>query len=588
MKKIPALFLGLSVTFFFNINIAFAKDELTNAQEDYILKSESNDESLESFDFEENNIVNKEEYYKNLESNMEINPVKEDLNEENSKDFKTYSNDTAKDNYTEKENSIDFKEIYYYQKIDLDKNYLGSKFVETNIGRDLILIKEEDKHKYKDKWVKIGKEIHYINNKGEKVKGFFNEKNDKYFFTENGLLTNDELADNSGIYEIDNNGKLSLLFKPKKGWNYISNKSYYYNQRGEILKGLQVINDNRYVFNLQTGQVEKDKIVSIGNQKYYSQDDGIARRIGWDYFNGHFSYVQNDGSYSKGLTEVSNRHYFFSKDGDLVTDSNRKVNNQWWYFDFFGVGKKTDGRFKTGWHGDYYYFKDGKRAQGYQKINGKLYYFDDRYYNIRRNFNGAFDFKRYYFGNDGVGRYVGEISKKRHSSGTDGFKKGQTKNAGRLTPYYNQRDYRWANRSFAQTGSDFKTMGCGSTSMAMALSRVKKDSEIYPTTVSKDAWYYTNTDGTEWAFVKDEAIRYGLKAYRVPINHIALVQALSEGPVVIRVGPGYFTDAGHFMVLDSYNNGYFYLNDPYNWNNTIDKYTFNILKQSTTTAWIIK
>lgn len=300
----------------------------------------------------------------------------------------------------------------------------------------------------------------------------------------------------------------------------------------------------------------------------------------------HFAYVQPDGSYSKGLTAVANRHYFFSQTGNMMTDTNQKVGNQWWYFDFWGVGKKTNGNFKTGWHGDYYFFKDGKKAQGYQWINGKLYYFDDRYYNMRRNFYGAVDFKVYHFGSNGVGKFVQNISTKRHASGAEGFKPGQTRNVNRATPYYSQRDPRWSARSFARTGSNFGSMGCGST--AMALARVKNDSGIYPTTVAKDAWYYTNVDGTEWEFVPDEAIRYGVKANRVPINEIALSQALKEGPVVIRISPGYFINAGHFMVLDSYNNGYFYLNDPFYWHNTNDKHSFARLKGSTTTAWLIK
>lgn len=272
----------------------------------------------------------------------------------------------------------------------------------------------------------------------------------------------------------------------------------------------------------------------------------------------------------------------------MMTDTNQKINEQWWYFDFYGQGKKTNGKFKRGWYGDYYYFNDGKRAQGYQKINGKLYYFDDRYYNKRKNFYGAFDFKAYYFDANGVGKFIGNISKKRHASGTEGFKSGQTKNIGRFTPYYSQRDYRWAGRPFARTGSNFDSMGCAPTAMAMALSRVKKDSGIYPTTVAKDAWYYTNWEGTEWEFIPDEAIRYGLRAYRVPIDQTALSQALREGPVVIRVSPGNFINAGHFMVLDSYNNGYFYINDPYHWHNTANKHSFSKVKQSTTTAWLIK
>jgi glucan-binding YG repeat protein len=394
--------------------------------------------------------------------------------------------------------------------------------------------------------------------------------------------------------EAENHGNLSennlqdTNQSPKSGWVSDGENSFFYGKDGKPLKGLQEIDGKRYIFNKDTGRLEKDIFQNIGDTRYYADKDGVCRRIGRDYFNGNFSYVKENGLLSKGLTEVSKRHYFFDNFGNMMTDTNQNVGGQWRYFDFFGEGKKTNGSFRKGRYGDYYYFEDGKRAQGYQKIDGKLYYFDDRYYNKRRNFYGAYDFKAYYFDSNGVGKFQNNITKERTPSGTDGFKAGQSHDYGRKTPYYNQRDPRRANRIFARSNDNFASAACGSTAMAMALSRVKNDPGIYPTTVAKDAWYYTNGEGTEWEFVPDEAIRYGLKAHRVPINEKALIQALQEGPVVVRVSPGYFINAGHFMVIDSYRNGNFYINDPYYYENTNVGHPFSRIRADVTTAWLIK
>lgn len=596
-KKLPILVGVLSISFIIGPNISYAEDQYlddSNNKEIIIEEDTVSDENLLDLEFEEVEITSqKSSNYSESQSLDSLDSDEESdqtIDEEDSSENQDKEELASDSTIIEENKDQNFKEedIFRYIKIDLDKLYMGDKVVDPGICRDVIDVGKQDEKSFKNKWVKVGDQIHYIDSKGKRLSGLHKFGDNSYYFGDKGLLRNDKLALNSGVYEFDDKGNATLLSKPKKGWLYLDDKTYYYDKRGQLLKGLQEVASNRYIFNPKTGQVEKNKISKINGNKYFSADNGHARKIGWDYYNGHFAYVKADGSYSKGLTSVSNRHYFFSQDGNMMTDTNQKVGNQWWYFDFFGEGRKTKGNFKKGWHGDYYYFKDGKRAQGYQWINGKLYYFDDRYYNKRKNFNGAFNFKTYYFDANGVGRFTGNISRKRHPSGTEGFKPGQSRNVGRFTPYYSQRDYRWAGRPFARSGSNFASMGCGSTAMAMALSRVKKDPGIYPTTIAKDAWHYTNIEGTEWEFIPDEAIRYGVKAHRVPINKIALSQALKEGPVVIRVGPGYFINAGHFMVLDSFNNGYFYLNDPYYWKNTANKHTFERLKGSTTTAWLIK
>lgn len=591
-KKFTVLLAALSLSFLINPSNSYASENLVESEKTTSIESDISKEEtefvttsdLEVEENEDNNLFSTEEV--EIEDDNEVVSSNYSILEDDESDQEDQDIKVDEDLSESKEEPL--KEIYYYVKLDLDKTYLGEKIESSDIGRDLTVISKGKEANYKNKWVKMGDEIHYIDKDGKKVEGFHKFGKDTYFFSDKGLVVNDKVARDSGIYKIDQTGRLSYLSKAKPGWLDLNGKSYYYNARGELLKGLQEVNNNRYVFNPKTGQVEKEKISKIGNEKYYSADNGLARRIGWDYYNGHYAYVKQDGSYSKGLTSVSNRHYFFDNTGNMMTDTNRKVGNQWWYFDFFGEGRKTNGNFKKGWYGDYYYFQDGKRARGYQTINGKLYYFDDRYFNKRKNFDGAYDFKAYHFDANGVGRFTGNISKKRHKSGVEGFNPGQTRYTGRKTPYYSQRDPRWAGRPFARTNSNFASMGCGSTAMAMALSRVKNDPGIYPTTVAKDAWYYTNWEGTEWEFIPDEAIRYGLKAHSVPINQIALAQALREGPVVVRVGPGAFINAGHFMVIDSYSNGYFNINDPYYWHNTAGKHSFSKLKGSATTAWLIK
>ena len=55
------------------------------------------------------------------------------------------------------------------------------------------------------------------------------------------------------------------------------------------------------------------------------------------------------------------------------------------------------------------------------------------------------------------------------------------------------------------------------------------------------------------------------------------------------IGPGYFTSYGHYIVIDSYRDGKFLINDPYYYSsNTLEAQPFWRLKQEATIGWVIK
>ena len=69
----------------------------------------------------------------------------------------------------------------------------------------------------------------------------------------------------------------------------------------------------------------------------------------------------------------------------------------------------------------------------------------------------------------------------------------------------------------------------------------------------------------------------------------AFTQALRTNPIVVRVGAGSFINTGHYMVVDSYKNGSFVINDPFNYRkNTLDNISWKRLRSEVTVAWEIK
>ena len=67
-----------------------------------------------------------------------------------------------------------------------------------------------------------------------------------------------------------------------------------------------------------------------------------------------------------------------------------------------------------------------------------------------------------------------------------------------------------------------------------------------------------------------------------------MTSALKKGhPVIIVVGPGDFTQSGHFLVVKEYKNGKFILNDPNSYANSSKEWEYDTLKGEIRNLWEI-
>ena len=162
---------------------------------------------------------------------------------------------------------------------------------------------------------------------------------------------------------------------------------------------------------------------------------------------------------------------------------------------------------------------------------------------------------------------------------------GESIELGRKTPYYLQWDNRWAYDELGQRNIGIS--GCGPTSTAMVLSRIKNDPTITPDKISKDAKNYMTNEGISWNFFKDEAEKYELNTKEINLNEKEMIEALKKGPIIVSVNRGYFTLFGHIFVIDSYNNGKFIVNDPNSIKNTMRPWTFDEISNQIAHMWQI-
>lgn len=136
-------------------------------------------------------------------------------------------------------------------------------------------------------------------------------------------------------------------------------------------------------------------------------------------------------------------------------------------------------------------------------------------------------------------------------------------------PLFVQRDKRWGYEKYS--GNFFAASGCGPTTLSMVVVYLTHDREASPIAVakySKEAGYSVDGSGSSWTLISEGCRHYGVKAKAVALDESRMKAELDEGhPIVVNVGPGDFTDTGHFMVITGYDDEGFSINDP----NSIEK-----------------
>lgn len=136
-------------------------------------------------------------------------------------------------------------------------------------------------------------------------------------------------------------------------------------------------------------------------------------------------------------------------------------------------------------------------------------------------------------------------------------------------PLFVQWDKRWGYEKYS--GNFFAASGCGPTTLSMVEVYLTHNREASPIAVakySKEAGYSVDGSGSSWTLISEGCRHYGVKAKTVALDESRMKAELDEGhPIVVNVGPGDFTDTGHFMVITGYDDEGFSINDP----NSIEK-----------------
>lgn len=163
----------------------------------------------------------------------------------------------------------------------------------------------------------------------------------------------------------------------------------------------------------------------------------------------------------------------------------------------------------------------------------------------------------------------------------DDFEKGEI-------PSLLQWDQRWG---YAAYGTGFvATCGCGPTCMAMVVSGLKEDPSVTPAVLAKyseQEGYIDENNNTYWTLMESGGQHWGISSSPGSTDEDSVAAALEKGhPIICSVGPGDFTEKGHFIVLTKYKDGKVKVNDPFSTKNSKKTWEYAKIKDQIKALWI--
>ena len=154
-------------------------------------------------------------------------------------------------------------------------------------------------------------------------------------------------------------------------------------------------------------------------------------------------------------------------------------------------------------------------------------------------------------------------------------------------PQLLQWDERWG---YAPYGTSIVAVsGCGPTCLSMVVSGLTGDKTLTPAKMAEygTEHHYINEDNdTYWIFMSEAGDEWGIKSREKMLDEENLKKELLKGnPVICSVGPGDFTQIGHFIVLAGYEDGKVIVYDPFSQKNSDKRWVYDKFKDQIKSMW---
>lgn len=226
----------------------------------------------------------------------------------------------------------------------------------------------------KSYWSSIGKNVYYSDETGNLAKGVKEIKNKKYYFDAEGILQRNKIiVTNNAHYDIASNG---VMTAPKNKWEAIGANVYYNDNNGNLAKGITQIRGKYYYFNSDGALVTNKKILTDKRYYTVNDHGVVTnKKDTWFAMNGKTYRTGSDGTILKGVQTINNNTYVFDDNGVMYQDTSVISAGKFFNVDKKGIVSIPKNSWVT-YNGKKYHTNDaGYVKVGIWKIDGKNYYF---------------------------------------------------------------------------------------------------------------------------------------------------------------------------------------------------------------------
>ena len=273
----------------------------------------------------------------------------------------------------------------WVKEVNSYKGTTWTNWYYTNKGGDLVT----------SAWKQIGGRWYWFDGDGRMASGGSERIGNKvYVFEDSGALVNK--AGWKSFTEVYESGSYTYWYyanadgTARVGWLNDGGTWYYFNDWGFMVVGGRSLNGTLNLFS------------SSGAWQ------GEYKTPGWKKVGNDWFYVKSNGKTASGWEKISGKWYYFNEYGSMVQGSYAEINGKFYFFEFGGaLVSKASWQKMTYSDGDVLWFyvgADGVCKDGWQKINGKWYYFHKDYPCMEKDgwVYVVEDGKEYEFGADGA------------------------------------------------------------------------------------------------------------------------------------------------------------------------------------------
>lgn len=154
-------------------------------------------------------------------------------------------------------------------------------------------------------------------------------------------------------------------------------------------------------------------------------------------------------------------------------------------------------------------------------------------------------------------------------------------------PTLYQWDKRWGFETYGSSVIGFT--GCAPTSLAMVLTGLTGNYDINPYDIASYAQkngYYVSGFGTKWDLIPTMAARYGVSCTSLSVDEARIRAELEAGhPLICNMGPGHFTNTGHFIVIYQEKENMLLVHDPNSVKNSKKEWEYATISPEIRAVW---